>query len=451
LEAGDTAYVPGAIGLTVCTDATLGAAQWQGAAQAATMRRSYGTGSLAFAGKPAPLTTVAARGNAERGGGNWQAIEQFDLYYNMCVMHLRVYDTNDVLIAETEQRFASLADVVAWVNANTPSAGGGFTANCQFEIHDEIDGTVDMPAKVYGKNRLWAGLTAKTFGKYYHSPPAWSCFDANGSNRRLHLANVLNNIWNYLYPTSPMPAPAAWTANEFGVFWLSRNRLRKYDMPGFVNSLAMPAPKPRRYARDIVTSTTALATVFMFNDAAAANLVGYSALLPNGTADTLPTAFGTFEAFSLLSKKIMGGYSVVLGYPLTDGANKRSVLIKPIGMDQFYLDSFDPTKYRVEAVGVQRRDFHPRIAVLSGLSQAHNERSTSVITGGNFAEVFGYTNSQAQGGIPGRHGYRTGTVKFQYRDLATGHVGPVSTAAIKTVWRQRARPFALMVRNNVGV
>jgi len=410
-------------------------------------RRTYGTCSLTKVGSIYPASAFSLRVDAEKGGGHVQLVSEFDQNYSKCLVNLKIFTGSNTLAGETTQVFPNFASIVSWVNANVPNGGLSFSSTCTMEVYDVIDPDIVPPSKVYGKNRVWASLVAEAPGYYYHRPKTASSFFGFNSFNSLQLATLLNSIWTAFYGAT-MPAPALWTSQEFGCFWIGRNRYRKYSMPSLVPGALEVRVSQHRYERDIVTLTTSLPPPLGARtpDPLAGFPVYYGSLDPAGTA------FGPFDtatAFSELAFRIMSGHSVVVGYPLKPlSGNTRAVYIKPVGMDHFFFDAFDPAKYRLEAVGVQSREAHPRIAPMVVPLNDHSQRSSGPIDGRDFGTLIGYT-AEGSKAFPGRHSYRLGSVKFQYRDLVTGRVSPVSTSTINTIWRRRFVPFGLMVRNHV--
>jgi len=411
-------------------------------------RRSYGTCTLTKANTSSlfPTNSGLLISESEIGGGHTQLVKNFDSNYSKSTVRLRVFPFgSNIASIDIEQVFPDLASIATWVNANVPNNGVLFTSTCTMEVYDIIDPNLVPPAKVYGKNRVWASLVAEAPGGYYHRPKTASSFYAFNSINSLNLANLLNGLWTSFYGAT-MPATASWTAPEFGCFWVGRNRHRKYSMPSLLNGQLLLDNNQDRYERDIVAlSTVTPPLVGQRSYDIAVGHVTYASL------DAFGNYAGIFDptvAFTELALRIMNGHSVVVGYPVKPGVgNTRAVYLKPVGMDHFFLDSFDVSKYRVEAVGVQGQATHPRITPMSVVT-VPSQRSSSPIDGRHFGPMMGYTAEKSRA-FPGRHSYRLGSVKFQYRDLATGYVSPVSTATISTIWRRRLIPFGLTVRNHV--
>lgn len=450
LEVGDMACVDdgsGPITMYICEDATLGAASWVAVGASGTAlptTRSYGSTTLVF-GKglqAIPASSASLLDVADRSGGHVELISRFNSDYRNCLVRIRIADNSGIL-SETTTRFASLAALVTWVNANVPNNGSAFTAYAYMEVYDQIDGSTPGPPKVYGKNRFWAGLTNRAPARKYDSPGTGSCFYANlaGTTATAVRSTLLNQMWQLLFPANPMPAPNTWTANEFGCFYISRNRYRRYDMPAFSGSALLVTPRPDRFVRQ-GGATLPFSSGSLIYDPLAGDQVVYASLNSAGTSGT---TFGSFEAFSQLQDRLFRGESIIAAYPLqTNG--QRAVLIKPVGQDQWYFDTFDPATFQLEAVATNREGFRNKLRVLNP-TQAFENRSSGPLDVTAFMNAMGASLRQRTGGIPGRHGYYTGRVRFQYRNLITNQVTALTEAMIEPVVRRRARPFCFMTRN----
>lgn len=451
LEVGDVACVDpggGQAEMYLCVTATLGAAVWTPlslGSSAAPTTRGYGSTTVIFGNNTSfPTSGANLEVVADQSGGHLELVRDFDSFYNLCQVRIRIVDGTGVL-SDVTQQFASRVDLVAYLNTNVPNAAGTFTAYAYMEVFDQVDGRIAAPPKVYGKNRFWAGLTNRAPGRY-HNPGTGSCFFGSLSGSAaavLTRATTLNAIWQLLFPANPMPAPASWTGNEFGCFFINRNRYRRFDMPPFSSILSVP-PSLDRFVRQ-AGSTIVFAGAALSYDLSAGDEVAYGAL---STSGLIGNGFGSFEAFSELQEHLLEGQSVVVGYPLIHGT-RRGVLIKPIGHDQWYFDYFDDTAFRLEAIGVNRENWRNKLRPITGLTQNFDQRSSGPIDATSFRDTFGATLRQQLGAIPGQHGYRTQRVRFQYRDLATNRVSALTQAGVETIVRRRARPFAMMTRNRL--
>lgn len=418
--------------------------------------RTYGTAMLVYPFVPMPTTEVDVEARARFSGGNVEIVRDFDAYYSRCQVRLRWADQGDVgtYTREHTQVFANRAAIVAYINANTSVTGGQSDEYVTVEVFDVQESQLVPPAKVYGQNRVYATLVRRDpYGGRYHGYWTGSAIAADSSGGfKTPVATALKALWDSLGYPNVLPPPISWGPDEFSVFWVSRNRLRRYDMPQFnASSLSIPfgAGRDRKVYNVAVGAIVDRAASFdsTIYNAAAAQQATYVGVSPTGSI----TPFDLSQSWREMGLRLSSGDSILIGYPLIrdlgGGIIELSVFVKPVGVDVFSFESFDPTRYQLEAVGTLRNDFRPKVRPLS-LSQAAPSRTAGFTTVPQLASAFGLQPNRFQSAFAGSHGYRSGSIRFQYRDLDTGRISSLSTAAIKPVWRQRARPFCLMVRNS---
>lgn len=446
LELGDLATVStGAnVALYQCIDPTLGAAVWQVVGPGG-LTRSYGDGSVVFRDSAFPTNVAVVAQTVMGSGGNVDLVNYFDSIYFRCQVYLRVLSNFGVVISEQTLTFANLAALVTWLNANVPNDGVSFTGDCMFRVFDRIDGAIEMPSKVYGKNRFFAGLTSKAPGKHYWSPRTKSCAYASLQVAAIQtlFQDTLLDMWNKIHGVGTIQA-TPWGFNEFGSFWISNNKRRRFDMPGFsASALSVQAANGDRSVQLGGVTVAPGSPSWDF-----AGGIYYGSLRPGATSFT---TFGQTAAFTELAQQILDGSSVVVGYGLRNVAGELAVMIKPVGIDQLYFDYFDPTQYQLEAVGRTRQFLHPRIRVLTPGVILASQRVAGPVDATQFAQTFGATTTDENSGIVGRHSYTTGDVRFQLRRLSDGAVSPLTTVRVAPVIRKRARPWAMMVVDGVSV
>lgn len=450
LTVGDTAFV-GTVAYVCTVPAPHPVAVWEPdvSVQSAGMTRSYGDGTVVFSGAATPATVSTVTETVQRSGGNIDLVALFDTTYFRCRIYLRVVDAGtSAVVLETTTAFASLADLVTWINANVPSGGGVFTAMCMMRVFDTIDGSLEMPSKVYGKNRFWAGLTNRAPGRYYWGTRAYSCryADLQPPVVRAVFGSALETVWTNIHGVGTISSSAAWTDAEFACFWINRNRRRRFDMPAFsASALSVTSAPPTERMVQVAGPTTQNPGVPPWNFS---GTIWYAALNPTATG------FATFsqsEAFSSLARYILAGWSTIVGYGLVSGAGELAVLVRPVGVDQLWFDWFDDTLYQLEAVGRTRRDLHPRIRIIQPSQFYALNRTAGPVDVPQFRECIGATAKDEATGIVGRHSYTTGEVRFQLRRLSDNFVSPLTTARISPTIRKRARPWALGVVDGVSV
>ncbi len=420
--------------------------------------RSYGTVMLVY--PSLQINAALMEQSAINTGGNVELFRDFGTY-SRCQVTLRwaPEDGSGLYTREVTQTFPNQASLVGYVDANTARLFDGSSAEyVVMEVFDIEDSLIVPPAKVYGQNRAYATMVRKSPRGRYHAYQTGSAAYTAGRSFSTPIATALKQIWDDLGYPNVLPPPASWGANEFSLFWLSRNRMRRYDMPQF-SPASLQIPGEVGQDRKVYNSNTGTIT----DRAPVGFATGYNPGASERVSYASINALGGVTAISYqdswrgLGVALGSGGSILVGYPLirefAPGEFEYSIFVKPVGVDTFSFEVFDPARYRLEAVGVLRNDFRPKLRPLTlsqpdGTEQA-GARTAGFINSGAVAQALGLQPNRFQAAYAGSHGYRSGSVRFQYRDLVTGRVSGLSSAAIKPVWRQRARPFALMVRNQI--
>lgn len=411
------------------------------------LRRSYGSTTLAFPSMsvPYPLTSTGAQFASTNSGGNMDLIASFDSVYFRGVVTLRIYDLSSALIAETTQRFGAFSGVLAWINT---TIGGpplpSFDHVVTMEVFDVVDGTITPPAKVYGKNRAWAGLIGRA-SRGYWTPNVYSCRLGHAVTSAVPARTaLLNDLWTAFYGVT---MPGVWSADEFSCAWVSPQRRLRYECPRFHPAFTLPGGTTMgdRYQRDIVLGVTSAAppsSVFMW-DATAFQPIYYATLDAGGA---FGDSFSITQSMSKIARLVLQGHTVVVAYPMVNNTdpNKKAIYLKPIGIDQVFFDNFDASSYQLEVVGWNARDKRPTVRVVP-VSQFPEQRLTSPVSVGTMRDVLvpGPGNLQPRGRL-------VRGARFQLRSLLTNLVSPLSDAQI--VRRvARARPWSLVVENSQTV
>ena len=422
--------------------------------------RSYGTVAIVLPARQ--INAALMEQSAIDAGGNVELFRDFDAHYTRCQVTLRwaPEDGFGPYTREVTQTFSDRASLVAYVAANTtPQIDGTSAEYVVMEVFDIEDSLIVPPSKVYGQNRAYATMVRlDPYGGRYHGYKTGSAAHTAGRAFSTPIAIALKRIWDDLGYPNILPPAASWGPDEFSLFWLSRNRMRRYDMPQF-NGSSLQVPDGAGLDRKVYNATTATITdrapvgfATGYNPGASQR-VTYASINSAGSV----TGINFVDSWRGLGVALGSGGSILVGYPLirefAPGEYEYSIFIKPVGVDTFSFEAFDPTRYRLEAVGVLRNDFRPKLRPLTlsqpnGAEQAGG-RTAGFINSGDIARALGLQPVRFQQAYAGSHGYRSGSVRFQYRDLETNRVSGFSSAEIKPVWRQRARPFCLMVRNQI--
>lgn len=420
--------------------------------------RSYGKLRVIMGGTtPMPAGIAEIDYNCTMQSGHAELWQKFDQRYFRCQVRIAwaVYPDDAAVRREVVKTFPDRASLLAFINANTTTGEGLAAEYVSIEVFDLVDTSIAPPPKVFGKNRFFAALISGAVYNniqskgHYHGYQTGSCYFSNSKQPQFR-ADVLNALWNALYPGSPMPATNTWTSEEFGCFWLPRNRARRYQLPAFnANSLSIPDGDGSAAYRRV-----RLAGVTVPRPFGAGGRTDYNGAVPQPAYVAIDPAASSYEVvafidtYKALQAYLREGWSVLIGYPLirtTEDGDELSVFVKPVGVDSFFFDSFDSARYQLEVVGVYDRQNYTKMKPLTVLFSDFANRTAGPVSSLQIADVMGFGSSRTNSYAAGRHGYNGGKAKFQLRDLQTNRVSPLSAGTVESCWRRRGRPFSLEV------
>lgn len=386
-------------------------------------RRTYGNVFVVWSGFNAPLTVNALVSETSIKRGNVDLIRNVEKY-SRCQWRMEFIDSTPPVVFD-DLSFGSQQDIVDWVNANVPQAGGFFTESCHLAAYDQIDGDLPPIFKVMGKNR--------TFSRWRNFFRYWSSGQVVNTTPQL-----LQDLWTFIYG-APLPTPVGSWTDEYGLFWTPQNHKRLYQLPALGFTLGLQGGPGQRRMRLPDDSISPATTGEWTTDPGFSP--GYVA------SDATQNTSDLFDAASAerhLALNLAQGNSIVIGYPMTDGLGNRALYLKPVGIDTFHTNWYDPSQYRLEAVGAYARDGHIRI---HPLTSPQSTPQASLNSGGLFSlsEVM---TSVAFSNSSNLRGQKPGPVAFQLRDLMTNRVSALAHPRIQWDYKKRFRPLAAIVRNH---
>lgn len=456
LRQGDQAYVTDEKAWYLCDVDTLGSAVWV-PADSGGLRRSYGDTHIAFEGRPFPMVVGTSSGQLQWvmnvSGGSQAFVSDFTPY-EFCQCRVSVYDSGNNLLLREDVQFADHTAIADWVNLNVPNNGAEFTHSAIMEVFDIIDPAIVPLAKVYGKNRLWTTLSSPRKHRSWSLRGNISLFNvAGGSGLPVAaLEPVIQDMLISMFPAHPAFGPAFNMSGqrEMGSLWVSPVYRSRYDMPGFRPESCLVdnsgAGSPDRWAWDGGGFVAAPVGEYRYDTNAAGP--HYLALDVSGTSAQFFTAAQGLHRNAgkgTLAAALLQGDSVLLCYPLvSDNGKFRSVYLKPVGIDQVYFNQLDEP-YRIEAVGTHRNDKRPRLFPLQPLLNSPYQRSSGPVGVYEFIRQVAFQQNRAT--FNSTHSNTSGLVRFQYRNLKTGKVSPLSSATLTTIARKRGRPISWLVKN----
>lgn len=309
--------------------------------------------------------------------------------------------------------FGSRAALLAWLNANVPNDGSAFTASATMTAWDEVDSSVPLVSKVWGKNGALSRLRKNTL---YKSPYPRGYVELNSWP---DLDTFLSAAWDAVWPGDPLPPI---DASVRAAFWWAFNRRNLYE----IEQTFSVQPSIGRTARAGAGG--------VFGPAVSSFSWSYhvSGDPAYGIVDSTTGAFVQaipLSQFRRDNRKISNaGQSAVFLAPLQGGGGERVVWIKPVGIDQVYLSWFDPALYRAESLTTPNVDGKLEARVLTATKAPSSARDVS----GAFTKDQWYKGQQIRVSQSGhRHG--PGHCHFYLRELATGKVSPLSSARVEYI------------------
>lgn len=444
LETGDRAYVASGpdMGVWVCTDATLNAALWE-RLNGAYDRRTYATGRISLPFEN-PITPALWRNNLLASGGDIFPFDDFTNNYDRCFWRLTsaVDNASSPTLDFDGLVFSSIGDVLTFVNANFPLPSNQYIF---FEVYDFLDGEAPTIGKVYGQNRCYRKLMKEeSFTRYWGPSNA-----AIQSIRWNDGPQLLDELWGFCFGTTLSAeigvVPSAWTNNELGLFWLHRNGRKIYDLPNPSVLRMRGEPQGRRSISG--ASVISLGSGEYFAYPFAQNEFGYHSDTVGGGAPAASGPFGRAESYAQLRERPLTlQQSTVVGIPVWNPiSQERALYIKPVGADIFWLQPWDTTRFRLEVVGVGRRNFFTRVQTLTPGQINWAQKCAGPFQLFDFGDVWQGNAQDVRNAS--NHSSRPGSVRFQLRDLVTNRVSHLSAGEVATVVDRRLRPFSAEVRN----
>lgn len=394
------------------------------------IRRSYGSVPLTFRLKAMPVGPADLA--YEASWGVTDLIAFFNTHFNRCFIDILFADGTRII----RQKFANLTEIVAWINTNVPQIAGTCQMTTIMEVYDLVDPSIEKVTKIWAQNSALGRLIGDDHywgGNKTVITPSWSLTN-----------EVLKAMFDEAHGFDPFPAPGAWAGNERRCFWISSNSRRRYKS-AWENTFYQtpPAGGNGRY------TVTAGGVV---NPAPGATGYGWSGANPpcmaiitdDGTSYVVRNANST--GFQDQAKAVVAGKSILFGLPLDDGAGNYCLALKAMGVDMFYTNYLDPTRYRIEAVGGSGQNGHQGLRVLPIPPAGRIDIGGNTMGNWNLSTFIGAVGTGWSSNVHG-HGDKLGMIRFQVRDLTTDRVSDLSDPCIKFGSRNRYAQLPVLVKN----
>lgn len=371
------------------------------------------------------LESVARRGNVDSAQNLVQS-------YNLTRFEVLIVRDDQVVSTSADHVFPDLFALCDFINANVSGSGGTVDATVVLRAYDVVNPSIRLQ-KVFGRNTAFSKLRSRYWGTRVFVEDTGASFPGRNDG----LAAVYQELFGPAFPV----APNAWTTSELACFWMPSNRRRFYWGTGTNFGLSVTGDTGR----------------FMLSGGSAVP-VPPSPAIPTGFSNGGRRAYVVFDkqgnyittwgptfAISSAFTAMQNGWSVLYAAGMEGASGERAVFLKPLGIDQVRTQYFDPSVYRLEAVGSFKNDTQRRIRVPAPQGAAEVERDLSAVY--TIDEWFNVAFANL-GKVSGTS-LSPGKVGFQLRDLQTNTVSPICPAQVQWRFRRRGVPLGAIIVNDV--
>ena len=356
-------------------------------------------------------------------------IEMWDSYYGAVVRNTIVEVSTGTVMADDIQ-FATLDDIATWVSNNVSSNSSGVV----MKVYERVDPEVPTMTRMFGQNRFFSAMRGK---RRYTSTVKYA------SNSRLPTTlfrDMVNRAHSISAPDDVLTKKVTWISNS------KKNVYTTLHANVTINMAYTNGGGDRAYY-DTTSSSYGV--------------------LSNGEEDFKRSAGAPFVAsmgqnsgsvafYSLTdNNQILNDYtSDVLVYPVQGvvNSNRKAIVVKPIGMDTFVMETPNWSLYTLEAVAyndvTQSAVNIKSFSSMSDFVYSSDDPATGKmrIDKVNFLGLMAsVTQSHDNANYSDYVSFNT--IRFRLRDKATGKVGKLSRFGIVYDNAHRINTFRFMVKN----
>jgi len=244
-------------------------------------------------------------------------------------------------ITYDELSFATLDDMATWSSINGSDTGGFADQVFVARVYEEVDPTIPAIESIYGLNRILAGARGKrryTTGK------------ANTANQcdnkvSAHLADAFNHLHGTAFDGTE--------ANFKATCWLTTNYKRLYSFPAIATAGAYTVGNfsaGERYCFDGASIVAAPTTDFHIQSGGSGTNVCVLAISPDFSTNMILDPWERTDSMAIIEQAFRMGSTLAMIIGMESGSGDKSIVIKPIGVDQIVLPLFDFNQYELEVV-----------------------------------------------------------------------------------------------------
>ena len=357
--------------------------------------------------------------------------DNWDTVYDKCKVQL-ICETGDEYEAGP---FATKDALYVWLNTVVPNDGVDITHTSLLRVYDEIAGDVPVIQKMYGVNTLYSNLVGARNTRS-------SAIKTASAGPYMWL-DVFEDLTEYYVNSGDISSVVTradleadnlnYTGEGIGsnkLFWVGANKRNLYGLPKENSTVELNVSVPPDYRKFWNITTTSSV------DQSTSDAGSYTLLSPCYMAYVESTkSWEIKDPSSPTDVKYFYDYSedipTVIIYLIKhrNDANKFAFYVKPVGINTIYVDYYDATKYRLEAVGFNK-DRQVRIKNVPIIDQDLYGDRTRVEKPGWIISDNNSKTSNVGAVLPK-------SIKFRLRRLSDNKVGGYSLGTIKPVVRTR--------------
>jgi len=412
------------------TDVALGWAGW------AAERITYGKIQLADAWITEVLAWIFPRRNVlssnpyffERDTSWALDLQILNTNFTWCFVDIFEYNGWTLISSWVKQRFATRSDIYTFLSTRAMTSWGVYTNDIIAVVYDEIDNTIPAISRFYSNNRLYSSIKWRQhylswwFVSNRLSP--WQSYNPFITWMVQDIIRNMTTATTYNYNSADTPE---------NVIWFPSNRKLMYGWLPVGGKV-----KGGLLRKAVVWAAVVASPSWEYSyDAAWSSYLVYW-LIPSSSFNWCSSS----QWDDIKQFVIWWDFSVCYAAKLVNWAC-QSVQLRPLWIDQVFLDYIDPTKYELYAM-YSMKNTSPRIKKidLGPLSQDLNKGDVTRVTKWIWLEQ----NKISTGKVWFKNAIRQmPDVRFFKRDIATGKISKITNQRITTI-RHRNSPMMYIVK-----
>ena len=256
--------------------------------------------------------------------------------------------------------FNTLNDMNTFIQNNISISGGSAQDVSYFEVYNEVDSDIPVLTSIKGFNRFYGGIKTR---RQYSNTTTNARYSGLSSSHWQTMYQQLFNVPSSAWGSIPNLGSAIWTpnakSNVYGPIPLNYQVQHTNTNGG-----------GRRWYYDTNTSSFAQLSPGE-EDFEIDPLVMSRIYVLGNNPSTLYSFFTSGSEQKSIREQILNGSSAVIAYPLrgvTNG-NRKSIIVKPLGIDMLLFQRPDFNKYDLEIVSFHERlQSEVKMKVISSVS-----------------------------------------------------------------------------------